>query len=215
VAGFVHSFWVGSSVRPLQSPRSIAAGARSAVAAGCAGWPPSRALRATSSCSKARATKVGQPQRNARFRAHCADLRISLPERAHVRALSTHVRSGCRNMCDVRCRTCREDPLPGRGALQRVGLLLDRLRIAQDQAKGQRVLFDREVGGQAGREVLDRLKAEVRVEGTHPFDAAQRRISRSVDDRGTHRFPPPGHGQELPARAAGTVEGPLRRRDGR
>ena len=83
------------------------------------------------------------------FPAHRADLRIPLPERARVRDVPADVRSARRNVCDVRCRSGREAPLPGRRALQGVGLLLDRLRLAQVESQGQRVVVGREVVGQA------------------------------------------------------------------
>ena len=103
----------------------------------------------------------------ARFPGHCADLRVPVPERPHVRALPEDVRRSRRDVRDVRRRPGREAALPGGSPLQGVGLLLDRLRLEEEQGcrEGRRVLVvvHREVVRQAGGEVVDRLEAQDRL----------------------------------------------------
>src|SRR5579862_5833402 len=85
-----------------------------------------------------------------------ADLRVPLPEWAHVRALPVDDCAGARAVRRVRCFAARDRSVSGRDPLQGLGLLLDRLR--QGREKGERRLGRRRVearhedGVQAGLE---------------------------------------------------------------
>ncbi len=125
-AGFAPSSWAASSARP-QPCRGRAPAPRPTPP-----WPSARPRRVRertllSRAHRERAREVCGPGRRLAFRPR-ADLRVPLPERAHVRGLPEDVRPARRGLRDLRRGSRREDPLPRRRALQGIGVLLDRLR---------------------------------------------------------------------------------------
>ena len=68
------------------------------------------------------------------FRVH-ADLRVQVPERAPARGVPRHERAGAREMRGVRRLPARARPPSGRGPLQGLGLLLDRLRPRRPEGR--------------------------------------------------------------------------------
>ena len=100
--------------------------------------------------------------RPAILRAH-ADLRVPVPERARVRAVPA-----IGDPQPEECEVCGEGPLervlyPGSGALQGLGLLLDRLRPrrpARSAVEGRRELARRRAGEAEGREEKKAAEAE-------------------------------------------------------
>jgi hypothetical protein len=112
VAGCERSSSEGSSAHRPPSRRSTGAVVCNDAGAVRAGSRRSRALRATSSCSSASATSANRAPTSANraptsasLPGHCADLRVSLPQRAHVRALPEDVRPALGDLRRVRCRT--------------------------------------------------------------------------------------------------------------
>ena len=133
-----------------------------------------------------------------------ADLRVPLPERAYVRSLSEDGRPA-RSVCEIcGAGAGREAPVPGRGAFQGEGLLLDRLRARLARGAGQ--------GRGRRRRRQGVRRRTVGGGGEEGVDAASRGAKKrapTADEHALERLTAPT--TRRPDRAPGCVRESLRR----